>query len=113
MMVAKKYTVEWRDANGKVHRQTGFTDRAESWSLAQKLEADAQAVQTVKHRKTPMSEHLEAFKRSLQAKERTAKHVRITNNRIKSLFVSGGQELNHFAGQRGSWRAVVGGGRPA
>ena len=86
LVVAKKYTVEWRDANGEYHRQTGFTDKAESWSLVRKLEADAQAGQVVKHRKTPLSDQLEAFRRSLQSKERTAKHIKITCNRIKRMF---------------------------
>jgi integrase len=85
-MVAKKYTVEWRDADGQYHRQLGFTDKAESWALAKRLEEEAQCSHTVRHQKTPLLEHLEAFRRSLEAKERSPKHVRITCNRIKSLL---------------------------
>ena len=86
LVTEKKYTVEWRDASGRCYRQAAYTDKSESWALARKLENDAQAGQVVKHRRTPLAEHLEAFRRSLQSKERTIKHIQITCNRIARVF---------------------------
>ena len=86
LVVSKKYSVKWTDANGKTHRRTAYTDKAESWALAKRLEAEAQADQTIRHRKTPFPEHLAAFRRSLEAKERTTKHIRITCHRIQRLL---------------------------
>jgi len=83
---AKKYTVQYSGADGKVHRQTAYTDRERSWTLAVKLERDAQSGEHAKHRKTPLSAHLDVFRRQLKEKERTAKHVRITCNRIAKVF---------------------------
>ncbi len=89
---AKRYTIQYTDANGKNRRAAGFTDKGKSWDLARKLEAGAADGDYLKHRKTSLVDHLAAYKRHLEAQNDTPKHVRQTENRIKQMIEGCGFE---------------------
>jgi integrase len=86
IVISKKYTIQWHDADGVYHRQTAFTDKGKSWELARKLEQEAQATKQQKYLNTPLVEQVACFRRSLEAKQRSPKHIRITCSRVKMLL---------------------------
>ncbi|MFC1739705.1 hypothetical protein ACFL1G_11775, partial [Planctomycetota bacterium] len=65
--------VEYRDKDGKVRRVKGYRDLAATRQKA------------AQHRKRPLSEHLEDFRKSLQVGN-TKTYVKITYSRIKRVF---------------------------
>jgi len=85
-VAAKKFTIQYVDGNGKSKRVTGYTDKTKSWELARKLEAGVADGEHLKYRKTPLPEHLAAFKQHLEAQNDSAKHVKQTERRIKQII---------------------------
>lgn len=83
---SRKYTVEWKDADGKSHRQTAFTDKAESYALGVKLESEAQTGKLAQHRKTALTAHVKAFRCHLESKRRTEKYIQTTCYRIEQIL---------------------------
>ena len=83
---AEKYTIQYTDADGNVCRVTGYTDKAKSWELARKLESGEAVDEHIKHRKTPLTDHLEAYKRHLKAQNNSADYVAQTEKRIKAIL---------------------------
>ena len=85
---SKKYTIMWRDENGKRHKKTGCTDKAESQRIGNDLEnqkalrraglVDRKAETYRDHEATPLSAHLGDFKSSLMAKGGTKRHAQVT-----------------------------------
>lgn len=78
---SKKWWIKFRNFDGKVKRVPGFTDKAATMQMATKLEREA-ALRKVgvfdcyeEHRKRPLSEHLDAYKLFMEAKENSDKHV--------------------------------------
>ncbi len=83
---ARKYTIQYTDANGQTRRVTGYTDKMRSWELAKQLESGEAEANHVRHRKTPLLDHLEEFKKSLLASGSSAKHVSKTCSRAKKVI---------------------------
>ncbi len=83
---ARRYTIQYIDGTGAICRVPGFTDRGKTWSLAEKLEKGATDGEWLKHRKTPLTEHLKEFKKHLEAQNDTPKHVKTTETRVKRII---------------------------
>jgi len=84
--VAKQWTAQWTDADGKVCRQTAFTDKALSLALAMRLEKEAKAGIQAQHQRTPLADHLDAYELHLNSLNRSDKHVRMTKKRIQAIL---------------------------
>jgi len=84
--VARKWTVQWADADGNVCRQTGYTDKSRSMVLALRLESEARAGVQVQHQRTPLAEHLDAYEAYLKAQNDSPAHVFQTKNRISRIL---------------------------
>ena len=87
---AKKYTVQYADAAGKPRRVTGYTDKARSWELAKKLEDGESDARHVQHRKTPLPEHVKAYRIHLGSERNTPAHVSQTIYRIEQSIAGCG-----------------------
>ena len=84
----RAYYIKYRDADGKTERVKGYVNKEKTRTLALKLEAKAADGPDPfrEHREKPLTEHLEDFRTSLEAKNRSPQHVGQTINRIKALF---------------------------
>ena len=81
------YYIKYRDANGELQRVKGFISKEKTRTLAAKLEAKAADGPDpyAEYREMPLTDHLEDFRKSLEAKNRSAQHISQTVNRIKAL----------------------------
>jgi len=89
---AKKYTIQYQDSDGQVRRAAGYTDQAKSWELARKLEAGADG-HWLKHQRTSMSHHLDAYRRHLEARNASDEYVEQTHERIQRAIDGCGFKL--------------------
>jgi integrase len=87
-----KWHIKYIDADGVERRVVAYKDKVASQQLAAKLEKEAELAKAgvvdryKEHRKTPLAEHLEDFKKSLSAKGNTKEHVMQTVQRVKNVF---------------------------
>lgn len=91
-----KYTVWWIDAQGKKRSRVGFTDRAASLELAQKLEVEAGraregivSVADIARRaaeRTPLADHVAAYAANIVAKGGTDLHSRRAASALRRLL---------------------------
>ncbi len=82
---AARWTIAWRDENGKRRTRVAYADRRASVALANKLETEAGAIRDgladpalermAEHRHRPIADHVEDFRTHLNAKRNTAAHV--------------------------------------
>ena len=88
---------EFVDENGKRRMRKGLTDKSLTQQLANKLETEARLRRdglidteqetTNVRRKSPIEDQLAAFKRSLEFKKNTPKHVKLTLSRVRRVIV--------------------------
>ena len=84
--------MKYTDADGIERRVVAYKDKIASQQLAAKLEKEAElgkegVVDRFKeHRRRPLVEHLEDFKRSLSARGNTKQHVMMTFRRAKKVI---------------------------
>ncbi len=89
------YWIEYTDQNGKRRRAKGFTSLEATDRKARDLEErarkirdgliDPAAEKLAMHGQTPLDEHLDDFEASLENRESTLKHVRLTMTRIRTI----------------------------
>jgi len=88
---SKKWYVKYRDAEGIVRKIPGYTDKSATQQLAAKLQREAELGQMgivdpfEKHRKTPLSKHLEDFRQHLRDKNNSDHHVHQLTERTRSI----------------------------
>lgn len=88
----KKWYGQFVDPHGEVHRVPLCTDKAAAQALlSEKIKKAERRCAGIsdpheEHRKKPLTQHVEDFRRTLGAKGNTAKHVRITCFRLKAVF---------------------------
>jgi hypothetical protein len=87
----KKWYVKYRDENRIVRRVPGFTDKEATRHLAARLEKQAARKETglsdafEAHRKRPLADHVEDYRRYLSSKDNTKEHVQVTCARISRI----------------------------
>jgi hypothetical protein len=92
---SRKYVIMWRDENGKRHKQTGCTDKAESERIGNDTEnqkalrraglIDCKAEGYRDHEAAPLPRHIADWQADLIAKGRMSKHAEHTSNRVRRL----------------------------
>ena len=104
------YTIAWVDHTGKRRtKRTKTTDKAVAERIAAKLEGDAalrregvidvRLERFAEEAKKPLAEHIDDFFEDLRAKERTAKHIRMTRQHIEAVvFACGAQSIRDLSG---------------
>ena len=110
---SRKWYGQFTDLDGKVHRVPLCTDKAAANARLNELVRKAErrmvglADPFDEHRKRPLIEHLQDFRRSLEVKANTGKHVRQTFNRLRKLCTGCGfLSLNDFsASEAANWLA--------
>ena len=84
--------IDYKSADGTRKRIKGFKDKAATAQLAAKVEREAELAgagfvdKYAKHRKTPLLNHAEDFRKSLLAKGDTIAYARLTVYRIKKIL---------------------------
>lgn len=87
-----KWYIQYKDADGSWQRVPGYTDKDATLQFAAELERKAERRQSGlsdpfdDHRVRKLSDHLADFRRHLQAKADSEKHVEQTCNRIDRLL---------------------------
>jgi site-specific recombinase XerD len=91
-----EYTIVYTDENGDRRKKKGYTDKRETQELAVKLEKEARKIRNgeidpkelayARHGKTPLTDHLEDFRKSILAEGATAKHVHMVNQRARRML---------------------------
>jgi len=83
--------IDYKTADGTRKRVKAFKDKQATQQLAAKLEKESELAQAgivdkyKEHRKTPLSEHLENFLSSLQAKSNTPEYCNLTHYRAERI----------------------------
>jgi len=89
---ARKWYVEYRDADGIVRRAPGYVDKAATQQLAARLEREAGRRKEGlgdrydEHHKRPLREHVEDWHRSLSDKGATARHADLSKQRVLAIL---------------------------
>jgi integrase len=91
-----EYTIVYTDEHGDRRKKKGYTDKRVTERLAKELEDRARRIRDGlddpkaeayrDHEGAPLTDHLEAFGRSLVAKGATLKHVKTTKQRAQRMF---------------------------
>lgn len=96
LVQARKWYIEFRDANDTVRRRPGFTDKQATRQLSVELERRAAQRQSgfvdrhAEHRKRPLIEHLEDWKNFLVSKGNTELHVMTVTTRARKVVLGCG-----------------------
>ena len=82
------YYIKYRDADGRLQRVKGYKNKAKTQALAVTLEAEAASGPNPfdKHRRTALTDHLNAYKQHLTAKNDDLEHVRQTCSAIGKVL---------------------------
>src|SRR5262245_57832058 len=90
------YWVEYAAENGKRRRVLGYTDYNLSVELGAKLERevrlrkqgliDPAAEKLAASRNRPITDHLAEFEKGMRQRRTTAKHIKLTMNRVKAVI---------------------------
>ncbi len=89
---AAKWYIDYRDASGNPCRVPGFTDKQATVQLAAELERQAARRESglvdrfAEHRKRPLREHLDDWRKALLTKSTTEKHVNLVVNRATAVI---------------------------
>jgi integrase len=101
---ARKYTIKYKDEHGQWRTKTGTTDKGLTQRMAATVEYEVDQRRGghgnpyEAPRQEPLSEHLEAYRRFLEAKERCPDHVERTICRIQAIFTACGfTKIEHLA----------------
>lgn len=92
LVPAKKWTGEYRDANGNIRRKTLFSDKEASKQELARLVKEAELGQAgvidkfAEHRKRPIVDHLTDFIQNLRDRGNTDAHVKLVNTRIRKII---------------------------
>ena len=87
----KNWWIKYKDADGKLRRVAGYTDRAATLQKAAKLERQAMLGKSglrdpfAEQRARPLVQHLEDFRKTLLARGATEKHVKSTHGEATRL----------------------------
>ena len=100
VIVAKGYTVEWFDHEGKRRRLNGGPDKDAADALGAKMEAeemqrrrgliDPRQEQLAGEGRRPIAEHLEDYEAKMKAAKRAARHVATTISYIGQIAMAAG-----------------------
>ena len=88
---SKRWTIEYRDGQGKIRRKVAYTDKIASEQLAAQLErlAARQAAglidSTIEQATKPIQTHLDDYRAHLEGKKASEKHVSETMRRINAV----------------------------
>ena len=88
---SRKWWIKYRDADGRVRREPGLTDKAASTALAVKREREQALIEKglrnpyEDHAARPLTEHIADYRRFLTAKGTSADHVALVIGRIERL----------------------------
>jgi len=113
-----RWYARYIDENGKPRERVAFTDKRESQRFADDLEARAAKIREGlidprelvqrDHSKTPLSEHVEAFRAHLEAKGGTATHIALVLQQARRLLaIASGAEFSEVAPPRSTKRAQL------
>ena len=82
------YYIKYRDADGNLQRVKGYKNKAKTQALAVTLEAEAARGPDPfgEHRRTPMVDHLKAYRQHLTTQNDVAKHVGQTCSAIEKVL---------------------------
>ncbi len=89
---ARKWYVEYRDADGTVRRKAGYNDKAATQQLAAQMERETEGRKSglidrfAEHRKRPLRDHVADWESTLISKGATAKHVAMSVSRVKAVL---------------------------
>ncbi|NLE61863.1 MAG: hypothetical protein GX616_26205, partial [Planctomycetes bacterium] len=89
---AKKWTIEYTDAAGKVRRKSGYTDKLATEQLAAKLErkaarrAEGVFDATDDESLRPIGEQLDEYWQHLEAKKATPRHITETKAKLQKII---------------------------
>ena len=89
---SKFWYIDYKGPDGIRKRVKGFKDKTATAQLAAKLEKEAELAEVgiidkyKEHTKRPLTEHIEDFRVSLQAKGNTAKHVKLVVRRAEKVI---------------------------
>ena len=89
---SRRWYVEYKDANGRVRRKAGYTDRKATEQLAADLERTAERVRSGyrpkehEHLARALEEHLADWQEALRAKGTTERQVQQVHNRAKRIM---------------------------
>ena len=113
LVAYEHWYIKYRDANGIVRKVKGFTDKTATRQRAAELERHTELGKAglvnpyEVHGKTPLTEHLAAFRRHLESKGNTSKHSTLTDARVSAVCTGCGfvflRELD--AGKVADWLA--------
>jgi integrase len=96
LLEMKKWYVELRDADGVIRKVPGYTDKAATEQLAARLErrvahqAEGLLDPFEEHRKRPLVDHLEDFRRELLARDNAPRYVSVAISRLTTLLTGCG-----------------------
>jgi integrase len=89
---ARKWYVEYRDADGIVRRKAGYNDKAATQQLAAQLAREAEGLKSglidrcSEHRKRPLRDHVADWKSALLSKGATEKYVAMSVSRVEAIL---------------------------
>lgn len=89
---SRKWYVQYKDSEGAWKRVAGYTDKDATAQLAAELERQSERQEAGladsyrKGKSETLKSHLEGFKKYLESKSNTEKHVVQTNNRVKKVI---------------------------
>ena len=87
-----EWYVRYKDADGNWQRRKGYTDKALTDELRLKIETevaqemDATANPIKAHKYRPLSEHIAAFRKHLEAKNNTPDHVGMVTRNVRAII---------------------------
>jgi len=96
---ARKWYIEYRDADGIVRRKAGYTDKAATQQLAAELERNAERRKAglidrfAEHRKRPLAEHLADYESHLRNTGASPHHIATVVPRVRKVL--GGCRFAH------------------
>lgn len=93
---SKRWYISFYDADGVRHREKGYADKRATETLAAELVKKAERKHAgltdtfAEHAKRPLAEHVADYRRYLEAKGNTAKHVELTVSRVSTSLAECG-----------------------
>ena len=88
----RKWYVKYRDANGCIQKVPGYTDREATKALETELQRKAARRQVgmtdphEEHHKRPLAEHLEDYRRHMEAKNNCSEHITQSIAHCRAVF---------------------------
>jgi hypothetical protein len=98
---SRKWSIQFRDSAGRWRRVAGYADKESTTQLTAALERKAERLQSglgdpyENGKAQPLKNHVEAFRRYLEGKANSAKHVNHTCRRVEQSLL--GCHFNYWA----------------